>query len=93
MNGKKYLALVLHDESEWKWYGLHEALLEDNSSEPYWVGSKALRKFDNYNAAVNHWGQVEEMSGFVDILNYTDVVECMDKVDYSEEEQELNFDE
>lgn len=92
MNSKQHLTLVVHDESEWEWFGIHEALFYDDELCPYWVGSKAVRKFDNYHEALGAWTYMEKMSAYVDVLYYSEIQELMDRVDYSEEEEELNFD-
>ena len=89
---RRYLQLVLHNNTAFEHYGLHEALMENGETFPYWVGSKALRKYDNYHDAVEAWGKLDKMSAQVDILEIDDILEIMDKVDYGDDEEELNFD-
>lgn len=88
---RKILQLVFHDDAPWQHYAIHEALVEDGESVPYWIGSKAIRKFDKYAIAVDTWGRMEPRSGQIDIVNASEIKELYDKVDYGDDEQELNF--
>lgn len=90
---RKILVLVYHDENaDWHWYGIHEALYVDDDNVPYWVGSKAIKKYDTYHNAVDAWSLLESKSGEVDILNFSEIEEITDRVDYGDDE-ELNFEE
>lgn len=88
---RRYLQLVEHG-SPFPHYAIHEALMNSDESEPYWVGSKPVRKYDNYAVAVEAWGKLEKRSGEVDILHIDEIQELIDRVDYSDNEEELNFD-
>lgn len=90
MMKRKYLQLVEHS-LPFPHYAIHEALMEDGEVFPYWVGSKPLSKYDDYFDAVDAWASMEHKSGEVDIFHFDDVEELMDKVDYGNENEELNF--
>lgn len=89
---RKYLQLIEHT-LPFPHYAIHEALMEDGETFPYWVGSKPIKKYDTYHNAVDAWASMERRSGEVDILHADDIEEITDRVDYSENEEELNFDE
>ena len=90
MAKKKYLQLVFNDTTDWKHYSLHEALYDTKFSEPYWVGSKPLRVFDDYHFAVDTWAKLSKMSSQVDILNYSEIEDLFNKLEYTDE-IELEF--
>ena len=85
----KAYQLVEHTETGFMHYGIHEALLDDE--QIYWIGSKAIRKYDNYHEAVEAWANMEPRSAYLDILDSEEASEFFDRVDYSDVE-ELNFD-
>jgi hypothetical protein len=86
----KYLQLI-HHLSPFEHYTLREALIEEDESFPYWVGSKPIKTFDSYHIAVEEWGLKEPYySGVLDILCEEDVEFLYNKVEY-EDEQEIIF--
>lgn len=88
---KKYLQLVEHSDP-FPHYAMHEALIEKNQTVPYWIGSKPLRRYDNYEDAIVDWGKKErEFSAYLDILHYDDIENLIDKVDYGTDD-EIIFD-
>ena len=86
---KKQYRLVKHTETAFLWWGIHESIVENGKI--YWIGSKAIRKYDSYDSAVLAWGRIEPDAGFIDIMDYEDAEFFFDRLDYSEHE-ELNFD-
>jgi hypothetical protein len=86
----KVLVLVFHNNRRFNYYGIHEALMDGD--DIYWVGSKPLRTFDDYDTAVTVWGKMEPKSSHIDIMEEQDAEKLYDKVDY-EDVEELNFDE
>jgi hypothetical protein len=87
---RKYFQLVEHSEP-WPHYAVHEALIDDNEILPYWVGSKPIRKYAEYAEAMDAWCKMEPKSAYMDIYAIEDVEELFDRIDYSENEEELNF--
>lgn len=85
----KVYQLVEHKETLFMYYGIHEALLDNEGI--YWIGSQAIRKYDNYHEAVEAWAKMEPKSAYLDILDNEEAQRYYDKIDYSDA-QELNFD-
>ena len=87
---RKIYQLVEHTETNFTWWGLHEALIERKTKELYWVGKEAVRKFDDYFTAVEYWAKAEHLSSFMDILDSSEAEKYYDKLEYTDEE-ELDF--
>lgn len=84
MARRKYLQLIENDQTDFVTYSIHEALIDINQSDtPSWIGSKALKIFDNYHEAVEIWSQYEKLSGVLDILSYLEVKDLFDRMDYT----------
>ncbi len=85
---QKIYQLVEHSETTFTYYGIHEALID--REEIYWIGSKAIRKYDNYQQAVEAWGKMEPRSGYLDILDDAEASRYYDRLEYTDV-QELDF--
>jgi hypothetical protein len=90
MSLSRYYQLVEHS-GPWPHYAIHEALYNHEEHNTYWVGSKAIRVYDTYHAAISAWTDMDPMSAEVDIMHIDDIQELIDRVDYSDEETELEF--
>lgn len=86
---KKYLQLIEHNETQFTWYGIHEAVMEEDAI--CYIIEKAIEKHDTYHTAVKSWVKQEPLSAFVDILEHDEASQYYNKQEYSDAE-ELNFD-
>lgn len=86
----RYYQLVEH-RHPFPHYAIHEALYDHEEHETYWVGSKPIRTYADYHSGVAGWADMELMSAEVDIMHIDDIQDLLDKVDYGDEENELDF--